>query len=386
MRYDWAYKDYPQMPIADSLVQSPSAAPPVHLKFTGKNTFQRELRKRVDAYFKETGRRQRDVWQMYLKTGILLTSFATLYALLIFVAPAWYVAVPLAVMLGLATAAIGMNVQHDGSHHAYSDRPWINRLMAMTLEMIGGSSYLWHYQHGIFHHTYTNITGHDGDVDVGIFGRLTPHQRRLAFHRWQHYYMWLLYGLVAIRWHLWGDIWDIISGKSGEHPIPRPKGWDLVQFIVGKLVFLSIAFAVPMLFHPWWIVLLFYVVVAVVVGIVLTVVFQLAHAVEGAEFTLPDGDSNKIDNAWAIHQAESTVDFARSSRLAAWLLGGLNFQIEHHLFPRICHINYPAMSRIVEQTCHDFGVKYNEHRTFTAGVKSHYRWLRYLGRADVEAA
>jgi linoleoyl-CoA desaturase len=356
--------------------------PPVPLKFIGRSTFQGELKRRIDEYFTQTGRRKRDCWQMYLKSAILLTSFFALYAALVFAAPAWWLSIPVAIALGLVTASIGMNIQHDGSHQAYSDRPWINRLTAMTLEMIGGSSYLWHYQHGVFHHTYTNITGHDNDVDVGIFGRLTPHQKRLPFHRWQHLYMWFLYGFVAIRWHIWGDISDIIRGKMGDHPIPRPKGWNLVQFIAGKLVFLTIAFAIPMIFHPWWVVLLFYALIASVIGIVLTVVFQLAHAVEGAEFTIPDGDSNKIDNAWAIHQAESTVDFARGNRIASYVLGGLNYQIEHHLFPRICHINYPAMSKIVEQTCHDFGVKYNEHRTFSAGVRSHYRWLRYLGRAE----
>jgi len=362
---------------------STGPASPVHLKFKGDNAFQIELRKRVDAYFHRTGRRRRDCWQMYLKTAVLLTVFAATYALLVFAGLPWWVLIPLAALLGLASAAIGLNVQHDGSHHAYSGKPWVNRLMAMTLEMIGGSAYLWHYQHVVLHHTYTNITGHDGDVDVGMLGRLTPHQRRLFFHRWQHIYMWLLYGLVAIRWHLFGDISDVIRGKSGNHPIPRPKGWNLVQFIAGKLVFLTLAFIVPMLLHPWWAVLLFYAFIAIVIGVTLSVVFQLAHAVEEAEFVVPEGDSNRIEAAWAQHQVESTVNFARRSRLASWLLGGLNMQIEHHLFPRICHVNYPALSEIVEQTCRDFGLKYNEHRTFAGGIASHFRWLRYLGSNEV---
>jgi linoleoyl-CoA desaturase len=128
-------------------------------------------------------------------------------------------------------------------------------------------------------------------------------------------------------------------------------------------------------------VLIYYATAAMVVGITLSVVFQLSHVVEEAEFVAPT-EANRIENAWAIHQVESTVDFARRSKLAAWLLGGLNFQIEHHLFPRICHVHYPAMSKIVEQTCKDFGIEYHEHPSFAAGVASHFRWLRTMGRAD----
>jgi linoleoyl-CoA desaturase len=251
--------------------------------------------------------------------------------------------------------------------------------MALTLELIGGSSYLWQYRHGVFHHTFVNITGHDSDVDLGALGRLTPHQRRFAFHRWQHYYMWKLYSLMAIRWHLFGDYWEIIRGRIAAHPVPRPKGRDLAIFVGGKVVFLTMAFAIPMLFHSWWVVALFYVVAAVVAGLVLSVVFQLAHSVEEAEFAMPDEDTGRIENAWAIHQAESTVNFARGSRLAAWLLGGLNYQIEHHLFPKICHVHYPALSKLVEQTCREFGVKYTEHKSFWKGVASHFRWLRQMG-------
>jgi linoleoyl-CoA desaturase len=125
-------------------------------------------------------------------------------------------------------------------------------------------------------------------------------------------------------------------------------------------------------------VLLFYAVVAGVEGIVMSVVFQLAHAVEEAEFP-EQPDTGRIEKHWAIHQVETTVNFARGSRVVSWLLGGLNFQIEHHLFPQISHVNYPAISKVVEQTCRDWGVRYVEHRSFWAGVASHFRWLRRMG-------
>jgi len=351
------------------------------LKFVGDNTFQVELRRRITEYFQRTGRPQRDCAQLYVKTAILLALFFGSYVMLVFFTHVWWQGLAGAVLIGLVMAGIGLNIQHDGSHHGYSERPWINKLMAMTLDLIGGSSYVWRYRHTVLHHTYVNITGHDTDIDLGVLGRITPYQKRLKIHRWQQYYMWPLYGLMAIRWQIFGDYVDVIRGKIGEHPIPRPRGWDLVLFLAGKLTFLALALGIPMIFHTWWVVLVYYGVAGMVAGITLSVVFQLAHTVEGAEFVSPT-EANQIDNAWAIHQVESTVDFNRGSRLAAWLLGGLNYQIEHHLFPRICHVNYPAMSPIVEQTCREFGVKYSEHPSFWAGMASHFRWLRQMGKPD----
>jgi linoleoyl-CoA desaturase len=353
----------------------------LRLKFDGDNAFQVEVRRRVAEYFRTTGRPERDCWQMYVKTAILLACFAASFVLLVFVAQAWWQALPLAVLLGLATAAIGFNVQHDGGHHAYSDRPWVNKLMAMTLDLTGGSSYFWHWKHGVFHHTYANVTGHDTDVDIGLFGRLTPHQKRLGFHRWQHYYLWPLYGFLAIKWQLYDDFRDVITGRMAGHRVPRPRGRQLALFLAGKVTFLSLAFGLPLLFHPVWVVALYYGVTALVLGAVMSVVFQLAHCVEEAEFPLPQGEG-RIENAWGVHQVETTVDFARGSRPVAWLLGGLNYQIEHHLFPRICHVNYPAVSKVVEATCRDFGVKYTEHSSVRAGLASHFRWLRRMGRPN----
>jgi linoleoyl-CoA desaturase len=151
------------------------------LKFGSGSGFQAELRRRVEEFFRHSGRRQRDCWQMYLKTAILLAVFAATYTLLVFVAATWWQALPLAIFLGMAIAGIGFNIQHDGKHQAYSDHPWINKAMAMTMDLIGGSSYIWHWKHNIFHHTYVNITGHDSDIDLGILGRLTPHQKRYPF-------------------------------------------------------------------------------------------------------------------------------------------------------------------------------------------------------------
>jgi len=349
------------------------------LIFSRENAFHKELRRRVDDYFRSSDRSPRDCPAMYLKTAIILTVFSGLYSLLVFIAESWWQALPLAVLLGLSVAAIGFNIEHDGSHHSYSNHAWINRLAAMTMDLIGASSYVWHWKHVVVHHTYVNITGHDADVDIAFFGRLTPHQKRFGFHRWQHFYLWPLYGLNVIKWHLYDDFRDVVTGRIGVTRMPRPKRWELVGFVGGKALFLTLAFGLPLLIHPLWMVLLFYVLTVALAGVVVSVVFQLAHCVEEAEFPLPQENSGSMENAWAVHQVETTLDFARRSRVESWLLGGLNFQIEHHLFPRVCHVNYPAISNLVEQTCREFGVRYGAHTSFRAGLFSHFRWLRRMG-------
>jgi linoleoyl-CoA desaturase len=352
------------------------------LSFARDTAFQLALRQRVAEYFAATGRRQRDCWQMYAKTSILLTGFAVSYVLLVFVARAWWQGIPLAILLALCAAGIGFNVQHDGGHRAYSDRPWVNRLMAMTLELIGGSSYLWRWKHGVFHHTYVNVAGHDTDIDLGLLARLAPHQRRLAFHRWQHLYLWPLYGLQTIKWQCLDDFRKLLRGRIKEHRVPRPTGWELVIFIAGKAVFFALAFGIPLQLHSLPVVLGHYAVTGIVMGFVLSVVFQVAHCVEEAHFPAPPGRTGRLPQAWAVHQAETSVNFSRRSRIVSWLVGGLNFQIEHHLFPRVSHVHYPALSRVVEQTCREFGIRYTVHRSFWAGLGSHFRWLRRMGMPD----
>lgn len=356
-----------------------AAADRRRLVFEGNNDFQVELRRRVDDFFRLTGRRKRDCPAMYLKTATLFCLGLTFYALLVFAAQTWWHAIPLAILLALSMAAIGFNVQHDGGHQAYSEHPLVNRVMAMSLDLMGGSSYYWHWRHNVIHHTYPNISGYDGDVDFGVFGRATPHQRRLKFHRWQHFYLWPLYGLFGLNWQFVSDFTHFFTGRMAKHRVPRPKAVELAVFIAGKITFFALAFAIPLLFHSPLIVIVFAAIVSFVLSLSLMIVFQAAHCVEEAEFRQPLHDPARIDNAWAIHQIETTVNFSRHNRFWCWFLGGLNFQIEHHLFPKICHVNYPSLTKLVEETCREFGIKYREHRSLSASVVSHYRWLRRMG-------
>lgn len=227
-----------------------------------------------------------------------------------------------------------------------------------------------------------NIDGYDSDINLGALARFSPQQKRYWHHRWQHIYLWALYGLTVFSWHLHDDFRDVITATIGKRPFPRPRGKDLVVFLVGKAVFFTLAFGLPLVFHSVAAVLLCYAVVALVAGLQLALVFQLAHAVEEAAFPPPSSPGH-MDTPWAIHQLETTANFSRDNRVITWLVGGLNFQVEHHLFPRICHTHYPAISRVVEATCREYGVPYHVNRSFGAGIASHYRWLRRMGQPEI---
>lgn len=350
-------------------------------RYASDDGFWQQLRARVDGHFRDAGLSERDAPAMYLKSAMVLFAWLGLYALLVFAPLSVWVGVPLAAALGLASAAIGFNIAHDGGHKAYSRRKWINRICAATLDLAGGSSVQWRWKHGVLHHQYVNLAGYDTDIDVGILGRLSPYQKHRFFHRWQHLYMWPLYGLLALKWHLVDDFLDVARGWFGRSSAPRLKARDVAGLLLGKAVFFTVVFVVPSLFHPVWVVVSFYVLANLVQGFALSVVFQLAHAVEGSTFPPVPAD-RRMDASWAAHQVRTTSDFCRGSRLLTWLLGGLNFQIEHHLFPQICHVHYPALSRIVETTCREHGLDYREHPTFLAGVGAHFRWLKRMSKGD----
>jgi linoleoyl-CoA desaturase len=351
--------------------------PPTFAPCTG---FRRDLEARVTQYFDAVGRARHGSGKLYLKTAILIGWLVASYVGLVFLATAWWQVVPLAVSIALAMAGVGFNVQHDGNHGAYSGRPLVNKAAALSLNLLGGDAYFWHFKHNIAHHSYPNVSGSDDDIRLGPLGRLSPHQPRYWFHRFQHLYVWGLYALLAINWQLSGDFRSLLKPGVGDTRVSRPRGWDLAWFWFGKAWFLTLALVVPLLRHPVLSVVGAYLLTMMVLGLTLAIVFQLAHCVEEAQFRVPAAGTRRLDRDFTAHQVETSVDFARDSRVLTWYLGGLNFQLEHHLFPKISHIHYPALSPIVEATCQAHGIAHQSHPTMRSALRSHVRWLRRMGR------
>ena len=348
------------------------------VRFPSGGAFHRDLKERVAAHLAARGSTGRDAPRMYLKTAVMLGWLAASYLLLLLWADRPWELVVLAISAGLAMAGIGFNVQHDGGHGGTSRSRLVNGAMAATLDLIGGSSYVWSYKHNVIHHTYANIPHVDQDTDVGPWARLTPLHRRRGFHRFQHLYLWALYGLLPVKWHFIDDYENVLRGRIGGHAFPRPKGLALVGLLAGKLFFYGWAIALPLALHDPLAVLATYAIASFTLGVTLAVTFQLAHCLAEADFPAAEP---KMPLGWAQHQVATTVDFARGSRLLSWYLGGLNFQVEHHLFPQVCHVHYRELAGVVERTCADHGVPYRAHGSALAALRSHYRWLKRMGAA-----
>jgi linoleoyl-CoA desaturase len=348
-------------------------------RFQNERSFQQALQARVEERLAALGRSRYGAARLYFKTAVMLLWAGLSYVGLL-AADRWWQALPLAVSLGLAVAALGFNVGHDGNHGASSPSKAVNRTLGGLFDLLGASSYVWRFKHNVLHHSYPNVHGLDDDIDLGPLCRMSRHQPHLPYHRLQHLYMWALYGLIIPKWQLFDDFMAVARGRVGNTPFPRPKGVDLAVFVGGKLAFAGWSFLLPCLFHPLSNVLLFYGLVAAVSGLALSVVFQLAHSNDETQsFVQGEAEGGGGEIEWAVHQVETTANFARRNRLLTWYVGGLNHQVEHHLFPRISHVHLPLIADEVAQVCREHGVRYREHPTFPSAIASHYRWLRSLG-------
>ena len=343
--------------------------------------FSKELKSEVDAYFKSHNNRTTGDWRIYHKTIVLAVTLVTLYVLLVFGnLPVWANVIMCALM-GLNFALIGFNVMHDGAHGSYSDKKWLNNLMGYSLNLMGGSTYLWKVKHNVIHHTYTNIEGHDEDIDIKPFIRTNREQKHYWFHKFQHIYSVVLYSTTYLFWILFKDFAKYFAGKILDKKLPKMTWKNHAGFWLTKVVYFSLFIVIPILVVGWKHALIGYLIISGVCGIVISIVFQLAHVVEHAEFPMPNEDSQKIEQNWFIHQLQTTANFSTKSKIVSWMTGGLNFQVEHHLFPKVSHVHYPAINKIVQRVCAKYNVTYNEYKTLGAAFVSHLQYLKAVGSA-----
>ena len=355
------------------------AAEPARISFESGGEFIRETRREVEAYLARGSTRRAGYVKLYAKVPVAVGLIAVSWCLLLFAPSA-----PLlkaAAFAALVTGAIltAFCIQHDANHGAHFRAPRYNHLLGWTADaLLGVSSYAWRVRHNVAHHTYTNIDGHDMDITQMPVARLVPAQPGRPWYRFQHLYIWPLYSFMGLRLQTIGDLAAFRRGTIGVTALHAPRRWDLAAFIVGKLFFVSWTLVIPLLFYPWWIVLVSFLGVSLALSLTMVIVFQLAHCVE--EAASPSADELRAHpQIWALHQVESTVDFCPGNRVLTWFLGGLNFQIEHHLFPRVPHTHYPQIAHIVRRTADKYGVRYTVQASFRSAMSSHLRHLRRMG-------
>lgn len=293
-----------------------------------------------------------------------------------------WIALILYLLSGIGIAGIGMGIMHDANHGAYTKNSTMSIILGHTLDFLGCSSAMWKLQHNVLHHTYTNIHGHDEDIDAPLFLlRFSPHTKRNKLHRFQHYYVWFFYALLTIYWVIGKDFVKVFDyRRKGLITSRKEVVFHLLKFLPMKVVYFAFALVLPIIFAPfsgWWIVLGF-VLMHFLAGIILSITFQLAHVVPNMQYPLSD-DNDQMDANWFIHQLETTSNFSPRNRFLFWYLGGLTNQIEHHLFPNICHVHYRKLSKIVSRTAKDFNIPYHVNKSYFQAVLGHIRTLKALG-------
>ena len=289
-------------------------------------------------------------------------------------------------LMGVGVAGLGFCVAHDALHDAYSSSRRLNRVLGWTFDFLGASSYMWKILHNVVHHTYTNVHGVDEDLEVSGLLRLSPYTPRKGIHRFQHLYCFFAYSLSTLNWVFLKDYQYLSRREIGPFDRRVHRKRDLGALVAWKLFYYAWTIVIPLLVLKlaWWQFLIGYVAMHLTAGTILGVVFQLAHVVEDTQHPLADSEGH-MERAWAVHQMATTSDFARGSRWLSWYVGGLNFQVEHHLFPKICSVHYPAISGIVREVAAKHGVPYNEHPSLWAAIRSHRETLKRLGRDAVPA-
>lgn len=348
-----------------------------HIRFPVPGQFYAELKKQIEKYFTENKLTKTGNWRMFSKSILIILLLGFAYSNLVFFQHNFFITLLLIFTLAQSFVLVGFNIQHDANHGSYSQNKKINTLLGFTLDFIGGSSWVWRTKHNILHHTYTNLSELDSDMNTNGLMRLSPIQPWRPWHRWQHVYAIPIYSFMSLSWIFYGDIKRFFLTKIHSYQLPKPQLIDVAIFCTSKLAYFSYMVLLPSFFHPWWQVIIAFVLLHFILGTTLALVFQLAHIVDDNYFPEPNA-KGFIENEWAIHEIQTTANFANNNKFVSWYLGGLNFQIEHHLFTRICHIHYPKIQPYVKEICQKFNIQYISYRTFWQALLAHFRQLKKM--------
>jgi linoleoyl-CoA desaturase len=354
------------------------------IKFSRNDSakFFKTLNKRVNNYFKDNNIKRTGNWNLYRKAIVMFTLLLAPLILILTIDLPTSAQILGMVITGIGMAGVGMNVMHDANHESFSSKKWVNKLMGSSIYILAGNDYNWKVQHNVLHHTYTNIQGHDEDIDAGRIIRFSKHTKWLRIHKFQKYYSFFLYGLLTLNWAITTDFkqsYQYLKRRLSYGKFPNPAT-QWTKLVIGKIVYYALWVVLPLsLGFAWYQVLIGFFIMHYTAGIILSVVFQLAHVMPNTDMPAPDTQGN-MKNTWAIHQLYTTSNFAPKSWLVKFFTGGLNHQVEHHLFSHISHIHYDKLAKIVKETAREFSLPYNEYKTMAKAVAEHYRQLNVLGK------
>jgi linoleoyl-CoA desaturase len=356
------------------------------IKFQGQKNpeFISELRKRVSDYFDVNHISKFGNMNLLLKAVFMFSLYLIPYFLMIFgVIQSFWMVFAAWVIIGLGKAGVGMAVMHDANHGSFAKNSKVNKFLSYSMYLVGGFPLNWQHQHNTLHHGFTNIDGHDEDIDPGSVMRLSPHKPRLKVHKFQHIYGWFLYGLMTISWVTTKDFEQLERYRKAGVSLNTNKTYKqlFVMLTLAKLIYYSVFIIIPMIVLPfaWYWILIFFFIMHFTAGFILTTVFQTAHVVPATLYPLPD-ENGSMENNWAVHQLLTTSNFAPKNKFLSWFIGGLNYQVEHHLFPNISHVHYSKISGFVREMAEKYNLPYHVQPGFIKAVIEHGRMLKKLGK------
>jgi linoleoyl-CoA desaturase len=348
--------------------------------------FSKVLAQRIDDYFLNRRISRRANLEMVSKTLLGFVSWIATYLWLLTGKLSSLGVIGVYVLHGFAQLHMGLNIAHDANHGAYAKGRWTNRALGYVFDLVGLSSYMWRLMHNDSHHFFVNVRGADTALGTGGILRFTPHDERKPFHRYQHLYAPFLYCLATLDWVLVKDYLWLFSPRFGNRRISRHPRHELVLLFAGKAFYYTYTLVLPLclLSVPWYTVVLGFVVMHFFLGFTLALTFQPNHFTAGSSFPEPD-ESGHLSNDYIRHIFDTTVDYARGNPFAGWVLGGLNLHVVHHMFPGVCHVHYPALTRIIKSTAEEHGLLYRENRTLAGAFLAHLRWMKALGNGEESA-
>ncbi len=354
------------------------------ISFNNKDNpeFYSTLQKKVRAYFAENNSKPRANGRFWRKAFVMAAMYWVPLLLIMFLPMPIWAFFACWIVLGIGMAGIGMNVMHDANHGSVSEKAWVNKTLGASIYLLSGNVFTWKTQHNVLHHSYTNIHGADEDLDARGLLRLHPEEKYKPMHKYQHIYAPFLYGLLTINWLLTKDFTQLFRyhkiGVAGNNN----KSKELINIIFWKIAYLAIFLGLPVFVGGYsvWLVVLGILTAHFLAGVLLSIIFQLAHVMP--DVSHPVQEDNKTQHSWAVLQLLTTANFSTKSRIVTWYTGGLNFQIEHHLFPNISHIHYPKIAEIVRKTAEEMKLPYYEYKTFWGATAAHFNYLKSLASGN----
>lgn len=345
--------------------------------------FYKVLKKRVNQHFIENNLAKTANFNMKFKTTFMLgLYFIPLILMLSGTVASFWWTILLWALMGFGMSGIGLAIMHDANHGAYSKRKWVNEALGFTMNFIGGYHITWKIQHNVLHHSFTNVHEFDEDLDQKMFC-MSPCQERKGFHKFQAFYATFLYSLLTVFRYAVKDFqqvkryheMDLLKGQGLTY------GSAIAQVVIYKATYLVVTLILPLLLIdlPWWQIAAGFALMHIICSLISAFIFQLAHVLEETHFYKTD-ENGSVENSWAIHQLKTTANFANNNKIFSWFIGGLNYQVEHHLFPNICHVHYRHLSPIVKATAAEYNIPYFQHETFWGAMRSHFSLLHQLGK------